>query len=433
MPPGHRHFHLDPLGGAAGDMFVACLLDAYPTLRAGALAAARAAADAECELAAHRDHVLTGSRFRVSEDHHHPHEPHGHAHDPGHGHGHHHDHGHSDHGHGHGHGHGHEHGHLSWAGIRANLEGSSLTPGVREHAVGIFSILAQAEARVHGVPIGDVTFHEVGAKDSIADIVAAAWLIDALSPATWSVGPLPLGGGSVRTAHGVMPVPAPATTLLMEGFATLDDGIGGERVTPTGAAILRYLKPVARPREPGVLWRTGIGFGTRALPGTSNVLRLLAFAPQEEASVAIPHRELAVITFEVDDQTPEDMAIALERLRALPGVHDVLQMAAWGKKGRMATHLQLLAQPEALEDAVEACFRETTTIGLRTHLVQARALTRRMHSVLVDGQPLRVKSVARPGGRSGKTEADDLVSAESQAARMALRVRAQRMVEEDDA
>jgi uncharacterized protein (DUF111 family) len=294
-------------------------------------------------------------------------------------------------------------------------------------------LLAQAEARVHGVATGDVAFHEVGAQDSIADIVAAAWLIDALSPATWSVGPLPLGSGSVRTAHGIMPVPAPATTLLLEGFPMLDDGIAGERVTPTGAAILRYLKPIARPRAPGVLWRTGIGFGTRRLPGTSNVLRLLAFVPQEEAFLGIPHRDLAVIAFEVDDQTPEDLAIALERLRALPGVHDVLQMAAWGKKGRMAAHLQLLARPEVLDEVVEACFRETTTIGLRTHLVQGRALTRRMHSVLVDGQPMRVKSVERPGGRSGKTEADDLVSAEGQSARTALRLRAQQMVEDDHA
>jgi pyridinium-3,5-bisthiocarboxylic acid mononucleotide nickel chelatase len=402
MPAGNRHFHLDPLGGAAGDMFVACVLDAYPALREGALAAASDAADIACEVVPHRDPVLTGSRFAVGEEHHHHHhdEPH-------------------------------DHGHTRWARIRANLEASSLPVAVQGHAVGIFALLAEAEARVHGIAVADVTFHEVGARDSIADIVAAAWLIDALSPATWSVGPLPLGGGSVRTAHGVMPVPAPATTLLLEGFAMTDDGIGGERVTPTGAAILRYLKPVARPRAPGVLRQTGLGFGTRILPGTSNVLRLLAFAPQDEASAVIPHRELAVIAFEVDDQTPEDIAIALDRLRAVPGVHDVLQMAAWGKKGRMAAHLQLLAQPEALDDVVEACFRETTTIGLRTHLVRGRTLIRRTHTVLVDGEPLRVKSVERPGGRSGKTEADDLVSADGQTARMALRLRAQQSAEDD--
>jgi uncharacterized protein (TIGR00299 family) protein len=430
MPSGHQHFHLDPLGGAAGDMFVACVLDAYPALRDAAAAAASLAAGVPCETLPHRDHVLTGSRFAVGEHlHDEPHDhPHGHAHGHGHDHAHEHDHGHDHH-----QGHGHEHGHTSWAGIRADLEASSLTPAVREHAIGIFSLLADAEARVHGVAVADVAFHEVGAHDSIADIVAAAWLIDALSPATWSVGPLPLGGGSVRTAHGIMPVPAPATTLLLEGFAMADDGIPGERVTPTGAAILRYLKPVARPRSPGVLRRTGLGFGTRHLPGASNVLRLLAFAPQDGSPAGVPHRELAVIAFEVDDQTPEDIAIALDRLRALPGVHDVLQMAAWGKKGRMAAHLQLLARPEVLDDVVEACFRETTTIGLRTHLVQGRALTRRMHSVLVDGDPVRVKSVERPGGRSGKTEADDLLAADGQAARMALRLRAQQMAEDDHA
>ena len=414
MPDGNRHFHLDPLGGAAGDMFVACVLDAYPALADGALDAASGAAEIGCSLVPHRDNVLTGSRFGVGvdhQDHHHDH-PHGHAH---------------------GHAHDHDHGHTRWARIRADLEACALKAVVREHAIGIFTLLAEAEARVHGIAVADVAFHEVGAKDSIADIVAAAWLIDALSPATWSMGPLPLGSGSVRTAHGVMPVPAPATTLLLEGFAMVDDGIAGERVTPTGAAILRYLKPIARPRAPGVLRATGLGFGTRHLPGTSNVLRLLAFAQPDDVSAAVPHRELAVIAFEVDDQTAEDLAIAMERLRALPGVHDVLQMAAWGKKGRMAAHLQLLARPDVLDDVVAACFRETTTIGLRTHLVQGRALTRRMQTVMVDGEPLRVKSVERPGGRSGKTEADNLNAADGQVARMALRLRAQQMAEDDDA
>jgi uncharacterized protein (TIGR00299 family) protein len=423
MPSGTHHFHLDPLGGAAGDMFVACVLDAFPELRDGAVAAATTAAGLDCKLLPHHDHVLTGSRFAVGEDdappshdHHHHHHDHDHGQDDDH---HHHD--------------GQDHGHTRWSHIRTDLETSSLSPAVRAHAIGIFTLLAQAEARVHGIVLDEVAFHEVGAQDSIADVVAAAWLIDALSPASWSLGPLPLGGGTVRTAHGVMPVPAPATALLLEGFAMTDDGIGGERVTPTGAAILRYLSPIPRPRAPGVLRQTGLGFGTRRLPGTSNVLRLLAFAPPEAASGVIPHRELSVIAFEVDDQTPEDLAMALERLRALDGVHDALQMAAWGKKGRMAAHIQVLARPEVLDAVVEACFRETTTIGLRTHLVHGRALTRRMHTVLLDGEVLRVKSVDRPGGRSGKTEADDLVSAESQTARMARRLRAQQMAEEDHA
>jgi uncharacterized protein (TIGR00299 family) protein len=417
MPSGTYHFHLDPLGGAAGDMFVASVLDAYPQLRDGAVSVAAAVAGVGCRLLPHRDHVLTGSRFVVGEDQ----APHAHDHR----HDHHHD---DQHHHGHGE---HGHGHTSWSRIRTDLEASSLSPAVRDHAIGIFTLLAEAEARVHGIVVDEVAFHEVGAQDSIADIVAAAWLIDALSPARWSVGPLPLGGGTVHTAHGIMPVPAPATALLLEGFDMTDDGIGGERVTPTGAAILRYLAPIPRPRAPGVLRQTGLGFGTRHLPGTSNVLRLLAFAPAEEAPGIVPHRQLGVIAFEVDDQTPEDLAMALDRLRALEGVHDALQMAAFGKKGRMAAHIQVLARPDVLDAVVEACFRETTTIGLRTHIVHGRALTRRMHTVLLDGETVRVKSVDRPGGRSGKTEADDLVSADSQTARMARRLRAQQMAEDD--
>jgi len=391
-----RHIHLHPLGGAAGDMFVACLLDAFPEHRAAAVEAAEALAHVGCRLLPHEDGTLTGSRFVVED------APH-------------------DHGHGHAH----------WRGIRARLEDSSLAPAVRAHAVGIFAVLAEAEGRIHGVPADAVTFHEVGAADSIADIVAAAAVIEAVGPARWSVAPLPLGGGTVQTAHGMMPVPAPATALLLEGFAMHDDGIAGERVTPTGAAILRYLECGAAAPVRGTLRRSGYGFGTRRLPGVSNCLRALVF--EDGAAASAPgHRELAVISFEVDDQSGEDLATGLERLRALPGVHDVLQMAAFGKKSRLAVHVQVLAAPDALDAAVEACFRETTTIGLRTHMVEGRALARRFAGVEIDGQEATVKLVERPGENgatvvTGKAEADHLRPVASHAARMRLRQQAEQL------
>ncbi len=180
-----RHIHLHPLGGAAGDMFVACLLDAFPEYVDTVTAAAGALAQVECRLLPHSDGTLTGARFEVAE------VPHGHAH---------------------------HHHHASWRDIRTRLESSALTPAVRAHAIGIFAVLAEAEGRVHGVPADAVTFHEIGAADSIADIAAAAAIIEAVSPARWSVAPLPIGSGTVRTAHGPMPVPAPATALLLEGF-----------------------------------------------------------------------------------------------------------------------------------------------------------------------------------------------------------------------
>jgi len=385
------HLHLDPVGGVAGDMFVAALLDAFPDLSEAAIGAAQAIAPVRCRLLRHRDDVLSGARFEVVEAHHHPHRHHAH-----------------------------------WSDIRARIAGSELAPAVRRHATGIFAALADAEGRVHGIDPEQVSFHEVGAADSIADIVAAAWLIDAIGPASWSVSPLPLGSGQVMTAHGMLPIPAPATALLLEGFEVLDDGAPGERVTPTGAAILRYLGCSKRPA--GLrLQRSGIGFGTRTLPDRSNCLRALVFDTVASDTVASggSHRDLLVVMFEVDDQSGEDLAAGIDRLRQHAAVHDVLQMPALGKKGRLATHIQVLAQPEATEDVIEACFQETTTIGLRTQVVSARALPRRTAEVPLDGATVRVKLVDRPGGVTGKAELDDLAATATHAGRARLRRRAE--------
>ncbi len=285
-----RHIHLDPLGGMAGDMFIAAMLDAFPDLAADTVAAAQSLAPVGCALLPHTDHILAGSRFQVTE--HHAHEHHGHEH-----------HGHEHHAHEH-------HGHTHWSRIKAMIQGAALTDTVKAHALGIFGVLAQAEGKVHGIPPDHVAFHEVGAADSIADIVAASWLIDAIGPASWSVGPVPLGAGMVQTAHGRLPVPAPATSILLAGLAVADDGIPGERVTPTGAAILRHLGCGAKPGGL-VMGATGIGFGSRVLPGISNCLRVLVFDVTQDRhapAAAVPHRNLLVVNFEVDDQSPEDLA-----------------------------------------------------------------------------------------------------------------------------
>ena len=408
--------HLDAMGGMAGDMFVAALLDAFPELEAGVLASVRAAAaGAACELVAHNDGVLQGRRFVVAErgargphDHHHVHH-----------HTHHHHHG--------------AHDHRHWSEIRAGLLAAGLDPPVRDHALAIFGHLAEAEARVHGIPVAEVAFHEVGALDSIADIVAAAHLAAATGAMGWSVSALPLGAGRVRTQHGLLPVPAPATALLLEGFATIDDGVPGERVTPTGAAILRHLCGTgARASAPRTLAHSGIGFGTRTLPGLSNCVRALVFTEaRTEAETGDRaggrHRDLAVIEFEVDDQSAEDLAMGLDRLRAHPDVFDAVQMPVFGKKGRMMTHVRVLARAEALEAAAEACFRETTTIGLRHRIVSGIALERTSRTVAVGGHDLRVKTVARPGGATAKAEADDALAHEGHAARESLRRAAEQL------
>ncbi len=414
-----QHIHLDPLGGAAGDMFVAALLDAFPEHGDAATRVAAALAGLTCRLLAHDDGTLTGSRFAVDRDsvtpsphdglayphdHRHGAEPHDFAAPAG---------------------------HTPWREIRLRIAAAGLPLAVARRAAAIFAVLADAEARVHGVAADDVAFHEVGAADSIADIVAAAWVIEAIGPAQWSCGTLPLGSGRVHTAHGVMPVPAPATAILLEGFAVHDDGLPGERVTPTGAAILRHLGCADGPAPAGIMRRSGHGFGTRRLPGTSNCLRVLVLEATATAAAPGPageHRSLAVVSFEVDDQSGEDLACGLEHVRATEGVHDVVQLPAFGKKSRFAVHVQVLARPDRLDQVVEACFRETTTIGLRTQLVQGRALPRHFAEATVEGRRVAVKLVDRPGGPSGKAESDALREVAGQAARTGLRRAAEQQV-----
>jgi hypothetical protein len=381
------HLHLDPLGGVAGDMFLAALLDAHPELAEDTFAAMRAAGLPDSwntRLVRHHDDVLGGHRLLIEAPAVEPGAP------PSH-----------------------------FADIRAGLQIAPLPPAVRERAIAIFTELAEAEAAVHGVAVDEVHFHELADWDSVADIVGAAWLIEALAPASWSAGALPVGSGRITTRHGPLPVPAPATARLLEGFAMHDDGIAGERVTPTGAAILRHLRP--DPRLPPGAWRltaTGNGFGTRRLPGISNMLRILAY--HQDGGWRQDER-VAVLAFEVDDQSAEALAVGLEALRATDGVLDVVQLPALGKKGRLATQVQVLARPERLDAAIERCFVETTTIGLRWRIEARAVLAREVVALAAPDGDVAVKLVTRPGGlRSAKAEVDD-VRGEGHAARTSRR------------
>lgn len=389
------HLHLDPVGGIAGDMFIAALLDAYPELSAGmdaALAKVGLPPGAHFALLPHHDGILSGRRFELSlpadsatprAGRHHP-------------------------------------AHVGLAAIRAAIAAMGLDAAVAARAGAIFAVLAEAEAKVHGVSVDEVEFHEVGALDSIADIVGAAWIIEALGPATWSVGALPLGSGRVHTAHGALPLPAPAVVRLLTGFAFFDDGLPGERVTPTGAAILRHLRCTSGIVPlPGRLTASGLGFGSRKLPGLANVLRVLAF----DMSDAPAADEVALLAFEVDDQTPEDLALGLERLRACNGVLDVVQSPVFGKKGRMAAQVQVLAQPQRLAAIVAACFAETTTLGVR-HQILARSVLARHETTIADanGAAVRVKLARRPDGAlSAKAESDDVRAGGERSGREILR------------
>ena len=275
-----RHVHLDAVGGVAGDMFVAALLDALPDLEARVradLAAVLPRAAGRIDLTRGTSGGLAVRRFALAldrDDH-----SHGHAHE---------------HHHGHEHSHGLEDGveplaPVHYTDIVALIEAASLAPGSAEEALGILRRLGEAESRVHGVPLSAVHFHEIADWDSLADVAAAGSIIAALGDATWSVSDLPRGGGRIRTRHGLLPVPAPATALLLEGFRLMDDGIVGERVTPTGAAILAHLvDPDARPPMSARLLASGLGAGTRELPGMPNILRAMV---HDRAARPVPVRD----------------------------------------------------------------------------------------------------------------------------------------------
>jgi uncharacterized protein (TIGR00299 family) protein len=372
--------HLDALGGIAGDMFAAALLDARPDLwpcckKAIAAMALPAAVSASC--VPHGDGVLTGSRFVVE----------GETAAAG------------------------QDRHVPWREIRERLEAADLDAAVRRAALDIFRLLAEAEAAVHGNEVEAVAFHEIGAYDSIVDIVSAAAIIAGLGPCRWSIGPIPRGRGSVRTAHGVLPVPAPATLELLQGFTLVDDGEDGERVTPTGAAILRYLAPSqdADP-VPRRLLGAGLGFGTRQLATRSNVLRACLYG---SAAGELLADRVTVLRCEIDDQTAEDLAAAIEHLRAIEGVLDICQWPVMAKKGRLATALQVLASPEAADRVVAAMLDETTTLGVRRS-EQARGLVRRETR---DVGGVRVKLAHRPHGTSAKAAMDDLAELRGASAR----------------
>ena len=357
----NRTIHLDVVGGIAGDMFVAAMLDAFPNKTShmiDCLNSSDLLGSIEFHLKPFNDHTLRGSRFCVQIKKDHTIED-----------------------------------NISFSILIKKLSDSELPINVIAIAKEVFTRLASAEATVHGIDLDNVYFHEVGAWDSIADIVASAYLIDSLTPCSWSISSIPLGKGTIKCQHGSLPVPAPATLELLKGYYFHNDDYIGERVTPTGAAIISYLNPSAiEYNNSFYLKTTGIGFGQRTFPGMSNILRILEF---ENIESSLSTDKVAVIKFEVDDQTSEDLGIALDNLRACNNIIDVLQIPAIGKKGRMVSQIQILGDPNNLQAISTACFKETTTLGLRWSIVERNLLDRIQ---IEDSSGIEVKIAKRPRG-----------------------------------
>jgi uncharacterized protein (TIGR00299 family) protein len=288
---------------------------------------------------------------------------------------------------------GHPHSHRAFAEIRAMLAGSALAPRVRDTALAIFNRLAEAESRVHGVAVDAVTFHEVGAVDSIVDIVGASIGLAALEIDGVFVSALPLGSGTVQSQHGVIPIPAPATVELLRGFSVrIGDGVG-ELVTPTGAAIVAAL---ARPQAvlpPLIIDAVGYGAGTRTLSDRPNLLR----AVLGHAAAAVDSDELVEIATNIDDSSPELYEHVMEQLFAA-GARDVWLQPAQMKKNRPGVVLHVLAEPAARDALAAIILRETSSIGVRFHAVQRTILPRTQQTVGTEFGAVRVKMAHAPDG-----------------------------------
>jgi len=278
---------------------------------------------------------------------------------------------------GHDHHHGHEHGHnhgRSLAAIEGILRDAPLPPGPRDRALRAFRRLGEVEAGIHGVPVEEIHFHEVGAVDSIVDVTGYFLALDLLGVERVVASPLPVGRGFVDCAHGRMPVPAPATAKLLEGIPVVDNGVEGEVLTPTGALLLAESAEAFGPMPPMRLSAVGYGAGERDGP-LANVVRAFlgegSSAPRSDA----PPGAVSVLEANLDDMRPEIVPHVIEGALAR-GAVDAFALPALGKKGRPAHLLTVLCPPERRAELVRFLFRETTTLGVR-HREAERATAER--------------------------------------------------------
>jgi uncharacterized protein (TIGR00299 family) protein len=377
------HLHLDCFSGIAGDMMLGALID---------LGAAPDAVEQQLRKLDLADwsidfpridagHAIVGTGVHVHDNaHHHDHDDH------------------------------HHHGHRHYVDIVALIDGAGLPPQVARRAQAVFARIAEAEAKVHGLSIDDVHFHEVGAVDSIVDIVGVAIALELLRVDTISASQVPLGSGFTESQHGRIPVPVPATLECLRGIPCYDSGLKVELVTPTGAGILAALATEFGPMPAMSPDRIGYGAGARKHADRPNVLR--AILGRRGSIAGLTSDPVWEIAANLDDQTPEEVAHAVDQLWAA-GVLDVWLTPLIMKKGRQGQCLSVLCRPDQKADVIRTILRETTTLGVRMATRERAILDRETVPIQTPYGEIRFK-VGR--GSDGEIwnlapEADDCVRA----------------------
>lgn len=308
-------------------------------------------------------------------------------------------HGHEEHEHHHDHEHHHHH-HATPGHIGEIIDGLALPEAVKGQARAVYDAIAQAEAKAHGCSVGDVHFHEVGALDAVADVVGVCYALHLLAPDQICASPVHVGSGTVKCAHGVMPVPAPATAALLAGVPAYGGEIQGELCTPTGAALLKTFVQSFGPMPVMVTERMGCGIGTKEFP-QANCVRAFLGETQEGAN-----GEITELVCSIDDMTPEALAFACSRLLEL-GALDVYTTPGTMKKGRPGHVLTVLCEPEREEELARHILAQTTTNGLRARRCGKYFLTPGADTVQTPWGPVRVKLARGFGVTHVKPEFED--------------------------
>lgn len=367
-----RVMYFDCFSGAAGDMVLGALLDAG--LPIDALRSALGSLGVDHELRASRVlRVGVTATYVDVVDRAHQHGQHEHHHH-------------------------HEHGHRSLAEISHLVEHSALSTAGKARAVKLFRRLAEVEAGIHSMSVDEVHLHEVGAIDSIIDIVGAVFAMEWFGIDDVVASPLNVGAGTVEMAHGTFPVPAPATLRLLAGVPIYSSGIQAELVTPTGALVITEYARSYGPLPPLAAERIGYGAGTRDLGAVPNVLRVVIGerTAQGQDTAAGGSETIVEMACEIDDMSPQLFGPTSERLFAA-GALDVYLTAVQMKKGRPGTLLTVLAPPERREALADLLFRETTTLGVRFQSASREKLDRKWVDVAVAGGSVRIKVASRRG------------------------------------
>ncbi|MDR2656561.1 MAG: nickel pincer cofactor biosynthesis protein LarC [Oscillospiraceae bacterium] len=418
-----KTLYLECSMGAAGDMIAASLLGLLDKddraafirdINALALPGVTVKAEPAVSCGIHGLHwsVIVAGEEEASEDvepgghHHHDHDHDGHHHDHDHDHdGHHHDHTHDDH-------HNH-HTHNDLGSISALIDSLSVSKKVKRDAQSVYSLLAEAEASAHGRAVEHVHFHEVGALDAVADIVGACMLMERLAPDTVAASPVQVGDGFVRCAHGVLPVPAPATAHLLRGIPTRAGAARGELCTPTGAALLKHFVSGFGSMPDMTAERVGYGMGRKQFEALNAVRAFIGESGSSGSSVDGPNGAITELRCTVDDMTGEAVGFASELLLKT-GALDVTVIPVQVKKNRPGLIISCLCESDRADDMAALLLRHTSTYGVRRWNCDKYMLNRRFETVQTAYGPITMKHGEGYGVSRVKPEFDDCANAARQ-------------------